>query len=86
MDFLLGKQESSNREGIVVYVGKEIFGVKWRNWKMVFKELESAWGTTVKNFGTPLFYDLHTDPKEENPMDPRWIGATWSGGRQVSLS
>ena len=77
LDFFLGKQESSNREGIVVYVGKEIFGVKWRNWKMVFKELESAWGTTVKEYGTPLIYDLHTDPKEEFPMDPRWIETTW---------
>ena len=30
-DFLLGKQEKSNREGFIVYMGKDIFGIKWRN-------------------------------------------------------
>ena len=29
-DFFFGKQGKSNREGLVVYVGKDIYGVKWR--------------------------------------------------------
>ncbi|UCD88423.1 MAG: sulfatase-like hydrolase/transferase [Desulfobacterales bacterium] len=29
-DFFLGKQEKSNREGIILYVGNDLFGVKWR--------------------------------------------------------
>ena len=28
-DFLLGKQEKSNREGLIVYMGNDIWGVKW---------------------------------------------------------
>ena len=29
-DFFLGKQEKSGREGVIVYMGNDIFGVKWR--------------------------------------------------------
>lgn len=36
LDFLLGKQEKSNREGFPVYNGDELFAYKWRNWKMHF--------------------------------------------------
>ena len=37
--FFLGKQAKSNRDGFVIYVGNEVYGVKWQNWKMMFKEL-----------------------------------------------
>ena len=76
-DFFLGKKKKSNRESVVVYVGSDIFGVKWRNWKMMSKEIESAWGKPTKEYGVPLLFDLHTDPKEEHPLDPRWIETTW---------
>lgn len=67
-DFFLGKRESSNRESVVVYVGKEIFGVKWRNWKVMLKEIDSINGDPVRRYNVPLFYNLHTDPKEAMPM------------------
>ncbi len=35
-DFLMGKKDKSNRDGFVVYVGNDLFGAKWRNWKMMF--------------------------------------------------
>jgi arylsulfatase len=69
-DFFLGKKEQSNRESVVIYVGNELFGVKWRNWKMMLKELSDAI-SPVKTFGVPRFYDLYVDPKEEHPLDPR---------------
>ena len=28
-DFFLGSQTNSNREGVIVYMGNEIYGVKW---------------------------------------------------------
>jgi len=36
--FLLGKNDDSGRDGFVVYMGNDVFGVKWRNWKLHFKE------------------------------------------------
>ena len=74
--FFLGEQETSGREGIVVYVGKEIYGVKWRNWKMTFKEVERGTDTVVE-YLLPRFYYLYTDPKDEYPLLPGSLGNLW---------
>jgi arylsulfatase A-like enzyme len=68
-DFLLGKQDKSNRDSVVVYVGNEIYGVKWQNWKMMSKELDIGDGA-VRELSVPRFYNLLTDPKEEHPSAP----------------
>ena len=39
-DFFLGKTTKSGRDGFVVYMGNEVFGVKWHDWKIHFKEQE----------------------------------------------
>jgi arylsulfatase A-like enzyme len=75
--FFRGEQEESNRESFVVYVGNDIFGVKWRNWKMMTKELRQAFGEPTKEYPVPLFFDLYTDPREEHPLDPRWWKTGW---------
>ena len=76
-EFLLGKAEKSRREGFVVYVGNEIYGVKWRNWKMMSKEVGVGYGEPVRSYGVPLFYNLLTDPKEEHAADPRVLENFW---------
>jgi arylsulfatase len=76
LDFFLGKQTKSNRDGFIVYVGNELFGIKWRNWKMMFKEFE--WGTDeMKTYGFPRFYNLYNDPKEEYPLTKATAGHFW---------
>ena len=75
-DFFLGKQEKSNREGFIIYVGSDIFGVKWRNWKMMFKEVD--FGSDVKReFDFPRFYNLYDDPKELYPYTGETQGHFW---------
>jgi arylsulfatase len=75
-DFFLGKQEKSNREGIILYVGNDLFGVKWRNWKMMFKEVVR--GTDdKKTYDFPRFYNLYNDPKEEYPLTKATAGHFW---------
>ena len=76
-DFLLGNTTKSNREGFVVYVGNDIFGVKWRNWKMMSKEVSTGYGDPIRSYGLPLFYNLITDPKEEHPLDERASHNLW---------
>ena len=49
LDFFMGKQEKSNRDGFVIYVGNDIFGVKWHNWKMMNKKLDV--GTSAPRSG-----------------------------------
>ena len=75
-DFFLGKQKKSNRDGFIVYVGSDVFGVKWRNWKMMFKEVER--GTDDKmTYDFPRFYNLFDDPKEEYPLTKATAGHFW---------
>jgi arylsulfatase A-like enzyme len=74
--FFLGKQEKSNRDGFMVYVGNDLFGIKWRNWKMMFKEVER--GTDdKKTYDFPRFFNLYSDPKEEYPLTKATAGHFW---------
>jgi arylsulfatase A-like enzyme len=72
-DFFLGEQETSGREGFIVYMGNDIFGVKWRDWKLHFKEQDSVFGE-LRTYTMPRLYNLLSDPQErDNVLFP----ATW---------
>jgi arylsulfatase len=66
--FLTGKTDKSPRESVIVYVGEELYGVKWRNWKMMFKEIDTIYADPVRTYSVPAFYNLLLDPKETQPM------------------
>ena len=66
--FFMGETDESARESVVVYVGRELYGVKWRDWKMMVKEISTIAGDPVRSYGVPLFYNLLLDPKEEYPV------------------
>ncbi|MHC4332429.1 MAG: arylsulfatase [Planctomycetota bacterium] len=73
-DFLLGKTQKSGRDGFVVYMGNDVFGVKWRNWKLHFKE-QDAWNTILRAYTIPRVYNLMNDPQErDNVLFPHtWV-------------
>jgi len=73
-DFFLGSQANSSREGIIVYMGNEVWGVKWHKWKLNFKEQETVFSETL-SYGTPRVYNLRTDPGEtQNMLFPHtWV-------------
>ncbi len=73
-DFFTGKQQASGRDGFVVYMGNDIFGVKWKNWKLHFKEQDS-WNGVLRNYTMPRVYNLMTDPQEkDNVLFPNtWV-------------
>ena len=73
LDFLLGKQENSNREGFPAYNGNQIFAYKWRNWKMHLWELDNM-NSEPMRLNVPRVYNLITDPKESYNMASE---ATW---------
>jgi len=64
LDFFLGKQEKSNREGFVYYIKDELRAVKWREWKM-----HLVWEPEVNDgaikLEAPYLFNLIQDPKEE---------------------
>ena len=72
--FFLGKTNKSGREGFIVYMGNDIFGVKWRNWKLHFKEQDS-WNGRLIEYTMPRIYNLLSDPQErDNVLFPHtWV-------------
>jgi arylsulfatase len=77
LDFLRGEKDKSNREAVIVYVGNELYGVKWRNYKLMGKEIDKAFADPTRAYGVPLLYDLHVDPKEDNPLNAQWYQIGW---------
>ncbi|MFT6987694.1 MAG: arylsulfatase A-like enzyme [Psychromonas sp.] len=63
-DFILGKQEKSNRDHFIVFVGDDLFAVKWRNMKFHFMATESTHSAAITKFTFPQVFDIKNDPKE----------------------
>ena len=73
--FFMGKAEKSARESMVIYIGNELFGVKWRNWKLLLKEMDEG-SYAIKEMAYPSIYNLLVDPKEEVP-ELNYLNDTW---------
>jgi hypothetical protein len=59
----LGKQEKSNREHVVTYVGDKVFAVKWRDLKVHFLAAEGT-HSIVQAYTFPQVYNIKEDPAE----------------------
>ena len=74
LDFLLGKQPKSNREGFVYFIKTELRAAKWRDWKLHFVwEVEPNAGPN--HLETPWLFNLIQDPKEETDIGTQqsWV-------------
>ena len=74
-DFLTGKTEESARESVVIYIGNVLFGVKWRNWKLLLREMDED-TYAIREMAYPSVYNLLVDPKEEVP-ELNYLNDTW---------
>jgi arylsulfatase len=76
LDFFLGRQPHSNREGFVYYIKNEMRAVKWRDWKM-----HMIWEPEVNDgpikLESPYLFNLIQDPKEETnvALEHSWVMA-----------
>jgi arylsulfatase A-like enzyme len=67
LDFLIGAQPKSNREGFVYFIKDELRAAKWRDWKMhIVLEREPNEGPV--HLETPYLFNLTRDPKEETDV------------------
>jgi arylsulfatase len=74
LDFFLGRQPKSNREGFVYYIKQELRAAKWRDWKMhLVMEREPNEGPN--HLETPFIFNLTRDPKEETDVgnEASWV-------------
>jgi arylsulfatase len=67
LDFFLGKQVNSNREGFPAYVADRLTAVKWRNWKVHFIKQDNMYDPPLR-YPLPKVINLLTDLKEENDV------------------
>lgn len=74
LDFLLGREEKSSREGFVYYIKSELRAAKWRDWKMHLV-WEPEPNTGPNHLETPWIFNLTRDPKEETDVatEASWV-------------
>ena len=65
--FLVGDQESSNREHVVTFVGKDMVSMLWHQFKVHFKVKEHMMGAVLNN-QFPFMYNIELDPREEHDI------------------
>lgn len=75
IDFFMGKQEKSNRDYVLLFVGQKLMAVKWRNYKIHLEGLESVDGA-FEDWSFPRAFNLSSDPKERYNIiwQNTWIG------------
>ncbi len=76
--FFEGKQKASSREGFPYWMGETLYGVKWKNFKVVFV-LKRTLAEPELKLATPHIINLDTDPKEQQaynyPHMHSWVMA-----------
>lgn len=75
MPFFRGQTDSSPREWVPVYVQNHFFGVKWRHWKLLLKEMDPD-SYAIREMAYASVYNLIVDPKEEVP-ELNYLPDTW---------
>jgi arylsulfatase len=70
--FLEGRQKNSSRDGFLYWMNDTLYGVKWRNFKMVLV-LQKTLTDPALHLATPHLVNLDTDPKERKPYDYPYI-------------
>ncbi len=70
-DFILGKSGKSGRQGFPIFVGNDLYALKWRNWKAHYIWQETKYSPKVVLPTVPKVVNLITDPREErNVAEP----------------
>lgn len=65
--FLQGESEASARDGFPFWMGERMYGVKWRNFKVI-TVLQRTLTEPAETLATPHIINLDTDPAEREPF------------------
>lgn len=64
-DFITGKTKQSGREFFPIYVGNDLYAMKWRDWKVHFIWQSSKYSPKQTYSTFPKLVNLKLDPREE---------------------
>ena len=76
-DFFLGKQENSNRESVITFLGDEIAAVRWKHFRIYPKQFVETEGNPAMTgiFGArtetnlyPIIINIFKDPREQHNL------------------
>lgn len=67
LDWLTGQVKASRREGYVYWMGREMYGAKWRDFKLVLVE-QRYLSDSARPLPTPRLINLITDPQEREAI------------------
>lgn len=81
--FLQGKQSTSNRDGFPFWLGSELYGVKWHQFKLVLMKQKTLTDPAL-SLPNPHLINLDTDPKEREPIDYPYLH-TWVGAHVAKI-
>jgi arylsulfatase len=73
--FFEGEQSHSNRDGFPFWLGPQLYGVKWRNFKLALVKQRTL-TDPASPLPNPHLINLDTDPRELEPLDYPYIH-TW---------
>jgi arylsulfatase len=82
--FFLGKQDKSNREGLITFIGDEIVAVRWRQFRMYPKlfinspeimQGRGLLGNRLEGNSQPSTFNIEKDPREQASIGSKagWI-------------
>jgi arylsulfatase len=77
LDWLTGAAASSRRDGYVYWMGQEIYGAKWRNFKMVLVAQKYSTSPPAR-LASPWIINLTVDPQEREPFTMPYVHS-WTG-------
>jgi arylsulfatase A-like enzyme len=66
--WLSGQRSSSLRDGYLYWMGPELYGVKWRNFKLALVSQQYS-TDPVGKLSSPRIINLVADPQEREPLD-----------------
>lgn len=72
LPWLTGAETASAREGYLFWMGSELYGVKWRNFKLALVDQKHSTDPPAK-LSSPHIINLLTDPQEREPLDVRYL-------------
>jgi hypothetical protein len=71
-DRLTGRAPGSAREGYLFWMGAELYGVKWRNFKLAL--VAQRYSTDPPSrLSSPRIINLVTDPQEREPINAQYL-------------
>lgn len=72
LPWLTGAAEASARDGFPYWMGPQLYGVKWHDFKLVLKEQKVS-TDAVSELASPRIVNLITDPQEREPLNVTYL-------------